>query len=155
MVSIDWAESDEDIEAVRQLFLEYADSVGVSLCFQGFDREVAELPGAYARPKGGLLLASESGRSAGCVAYRRLSAKVAEMKRLFVRPEFHGRGFGRLLAERVILEAKADGYQLLRLDTLPTMVRAQALYDALGFRPIPAYYENPIPGTAYLELDLR
>ena len=140
------------LEQVRALFLEYARELGFSLCFQGFDDELARLPGAYAPPRGALLLAP----SQGCVALRPLDATAAEMKRLYVRPSARGQGVGRALAQAVIDEARALGYCRMVLDTVAgTMDSAIALYRALGFREIAPYYQNPLPGALYLELDLR
>jgi ribosomal protein S18 acetylase RimI-like enzyme len=144
-----------DIATVRALFLEYADALGVSLCFQGFDEELATLPGAYAPPPGRLLLARRGAEVAGCVGLRPLDAARGEMKRLYLRPQFRGHGMGRRLAEAVIAEARAIGYASLVLDSLASMRAARALYDSLGFREIPAYYDNPLPGVLYAGLDLR
>jgi ribosomal protein S18 acetylase RimI-like enzyme len=170
MVIIRPAMTPDDIPAVRALFEEYAASLGFDLCFQGFAAEVAGLPGDYAPPGGCLLLAVETGgadetgaagagvadpgRPVGCIALRPLEPGNCEMKRLFARPEARGAGIGRRLAEAVIAEARTRGYAKMRLDTLPSMERARALYAALGFRSIPPYRHNPIPGAAYLELDL-
>ena len=140
------------LEEVRALFLEYARELGFSLCFQGFDAELAQLPGAYAPPGGVLLLAKEQ----GCVALRRIDAATAEMKRLYVRPPSRSRGLGQKLAEAAIGEARSLGYARLLLDTIEgTMDRAIAMYRALGFVEIAPYYPNPIPGALYLELRLR
>jgi GNAT superfamily N-acetyltransferase len=146
----------QDVEAVRELFLEYADALGVDLCFQGFDRELEELPGSYAPPAGMLLLArAPDGEPVGCVGLHALAGDTCEMKRLYVRPFHRGEGLGRELAERVIEAARSRGYRALCLDTLPSMVEAAPLYASLGFREIAPYYENPVPGARFLELELR
>jgi ribosomal protein S18 acetylase RimI-like enzyme len=149
------AEDAEALALVRRLFLEYAASLEVDLAFQGFAQELAGLPGAYARPAGGLLLGFDGVEPAGCVAFRPLEPGVSEMKRLYVRPSARGAGWGRRLAERVVSEARAAGYEHMRLDTLPSMGAALGLYLGLGFREIPAYRHNPVAGTRFLELDLR
>ena len=149
------AEDSEALALVQRLFVEYADSLEVDLAFQGFDEEVAGLPGAYARPAGRLLLAFDGKEPAGCVALRPLEPGVAEMKRLYVRPSARGAGWGRRLAERVVSEAREAGYERMRLDTLPSMRAALGLYVGMGFREIPAYRHNPVAGTRFLELDLR
>ena len=149
------AQSSNQIEQARQLFLEYAESLGFSLCFQSFDKEVAGLPGDYAPPNGRLLLADHDGKVAGCVALHKLSGGICEMKRLYVRPEFRGKALGRALAERVIGEACAMGYTHMRLDTIVgKMDSAIALYRELGFREVPPYRETPIAGAIYMELKL-
>ena len=145
----------EQIVEARTLFREYERSLGIDLCFQGFEQELAGLPGAYAPPRGRLLLAVDGGAPAGCVALRPLDDAVCEMKRLYVRPPYRGRRAGRRLAERVIVDAQAIGYPRMRLDTLPSMKEALALYRALGFVEIAPYYANPVPGARFLELDLR
>jgi ribosomal protein S18 acetylase RimI-like enzyme len=149
------ATSPEQVEAARQLFEEYAASLGFHLCFQSFDKELAGLPGDYAPPDGRLLLAEHEGKIAGCVALHKLSDGVCEMKRLYVRPEFRGKALGRALTERVIQEARAMGYTRMRLDTIVgKMDPAIALYRALGFQEVAPYRENPIVGAIYMELKL-
>ena len=148
------AASAGDIDRVSELFREYEKSLGISLGFQGFEQELAGLPGAYAPPTGRLLLAVDAGRPAGCVALRPLGPNTGEMKRLYVRPEFRGRRLGGLLAERVLAEARALGYARMRLDTLPSMKEAIAMYRSLGFTEIAPYYPNPVPGALFLELRL-
>jgi GNAT superfamily N-acetyltransferase len=139
---------------VRELFQEYAEALGVDLSFQGFAEELSGLPGEYAPPAGRLMLGFDEERAAGCVALRPLQSEVCEMKRLYVRPSYRGTGWGRRLAQRVVEEATSAGYRRMRLDTLAGMAGAQALYYDMGFRPIPAYRYNPVPGTLFLELDL-
>jgi len=155
MIAITDAAMLEHIATVHELFLEYQRWLGLDLCFQNFSAELAALPGDYAPPAGRLLLAMHDARPAGCVALRRIDGATCEMKRLFVRPEFQSLKIGRALAERVIAEARAAGYARMRLDTLPVMTRAHALYAALGFREIPPYRHNPVPGAIYMELSLN
>jgi putative acetyltransferase len=142
------------IAQCRELFVEYQQRLGVSLCFQGFDRELAELPAAYARPRGRLLLARIAGEPAGCVALRPIDSREAEMKRLFVRPAYRGMSLGRALAECVIDEARGLGYSTLKLDTLPAMGEAQRLYAGLGFEDCAPYNDNPVEGVRFLALAL-
>lgn len=143
-----------DLSAVRALFLEYAASLGFDLCFQGFDEELATLPGKYAPPAGRLLLAWRGGEAAGCVALRPLQGDACEMKRLYVRPAARGLQVGRRLAERICDEARAAGYRRILLDTLPSMTDAVRLYTALGFAPVAPYVFNPIDGALFLGRDL-
>jgi GNAT superfamily N-acetyltransferase len=149
------AESPAQIAHARELFSEYAQSLGFSLCFQNFDKELAELPGDYAPPEGRLLLAEYEGQLAACVALHKLDAGVCEMKRLYLRPQFRGKGLGRVLAERIIAEARQIGYRRMRLDTVePVMKDAVAMYRKLGFKDIEPYRPNPMAGTMYMELEL-
>jgi putative acetyltransferase len=149
------AEAPEHIAAARELFLEYAQSLGFSLCFQGFDQEIAALPGDYIPPRGRLLLAFVEAAPAGCVALHQLEPAICEMKRLYVRPQFRGLRIGRSLVDRVLAEARGIGYSKMRLDTVePIMRDAVRMYRALGFREIPSYRANPIPGALYMEREL-
>jgi putative acetyltransferase len=142
------------IEVIRELFREYAASIGIDLCFQGFERELAELPGLYAAPGGALFLAREGSEAAGCVGVRRLADGICEMKRLYVRPPFRRTGLGRALASESCAAARRLRYGRMRLDTLESMGPAIALYESLGFRRIAPYYDNPNEGVVFLELDL-
>jgi putative acetyltransferase len=166
-LSFTQAESPAQIAQARELFLEYAQSLGFSLCFQNFDKELAELPGDYAPPDGRLLLAEYESQLAGCVALHKLGSgigpeissgagsEVCEMKRLYLRPQFRGKGLGRALADRIIAEARQIGYRHMRLDTVePVMKDAVAMYRRLGFKEIAPYRANPIAGALYMELRL-
>ena len=163
------AETPADVALARELFIEYARWLAVDLCFQGFDNELATLPGAYAPPRGRLLLAGVEPAAFGCIALRPLAAQsaccggpaasskddaIGEVKRLYVQPANRGEGWGRRLADAVISEARAIGYRELKLDTLAWMDDARNLYTKLGFRECPAYYDNPLPGVVYMALAL-
>jgi putative acetyltransferase len=148
------AASPQSLATCRELFAEYQRALGVSLCFQGFDAEMAGLPGDYAPPRGRLYLAMAAGKPAGCVALRPLFHRDAEVKRLYVRPAHRGSGLGRILAERVIEDARALGYEVLKLDTLPGMKAAQRLYEDLGFRDTAPYNDNPVGGVRFMALGL-
>lgn len=150
--------SGDDLQATREIIQEYAQSLGVDLCFQNLEEELATLPGEYAEPRGALYVAKVDGRVAGCVALRPLDASdypnAAEMKRLYVRSAFRGMGLGRQLAEAALDAARRAGYSCVLLDTLDDMESARALYEDLGFEPIEPYYHNPIAGAHYLKADL-
>ncbi len=154
MLEIFPVKTDKDLEIVKSLFVEYADSLGFDLGFQDFQEELANLPGEYAPPKGCLLVAEYKDQPAGCVALRKLSDGVCEGKRLYVRPEFRGLRIGRKLMEAIIEEALKIGYTRIRGDTLASMKTAQALYASLGFKEIKPYCHNPIEGAVFLELKL-
>lgn len=143
-----------DLQAVRLLFQEYAASLGVDLGFQDFSSELASLPGDYSPPEGCLLLARCGGEAAGCVGLRSKGAGTCEMKRLYVRPQFRGNGFGMILVQAVVEAAREKGYGRMLLDTLPSMNSARGLYESVGFKPIPPYYYNPIAGTVFMELEI-
>lgn len=150
------AHSAADITHARELFKEYEAWLEVDLCFQSFEKELAELPGKYSPPDGRLLLATNNGQLAGCAALRKIDHGICEIKRLFLRPQFRGQGLGRQVAEAIIREATRIGYQRMRLDTLPPKMNdAIALYRSLGFKEIGPYYDNPVPGAKFMELDLR
>jgi ribosomal protein S18 acetylase RimI-like enzyme len=140
-----------DIGTVKQLFLEYAGSLGFDLCFQGFERELASLPGEYSEPEGTLILAKRGGEACGCVGLRKLDGETCEMKRLYVRPGFRGLGTGRELVSRLLSAARTKGYRRMRLDTLPSMTAAIALYRSFGFYEIPPYVHNPVEGAICME----
>jgi len=146
------AETPEQLDHIRNLFGEYEQFLGVDLCFQEFEAELASLPGKYAPPDGRLVLATEGGEAAGCVAIRKLDDGVCEMKRLYVRPEFRSRGLGRRLAREMIVQTAEAGYATMRLDTLDRLIEAMKLYESLGFRRTEPYYDNPLDGVVYWEL---
>jgi len=155
MLKIEHFTTGIDLPQAQALFGEYAESLGIDLSFQHFDEELAGLPGDYSPPDGCLLLAKDEGAVAGCVAMRKLEEGTCEMKRLYVRPQFRGLNVGRTLATSIIEEARRIGYLRMRLDTLPSMKSAHALYRTLGFQEIPAYCYNPIEGASFMELALR
>jgi ribosomal protein S18 acetylase RimI-like enzyme len=158
MIVIEQADSAEKIELARTMFREYSSQLGVDLCFQDFERELRDLPGKYAHPTGRLLLAYEFAagleKAGGCGALRPINTATCEMKRLYVRPEYRGRGIGRTLAESLIAAARQIGYDTMRLDTLPSMHEAHKLYRQLGFHEITPYYASPVAGSLFLELNL-
>ena len=147
-------ESENDLDIIRHMFREYETELDVNLCFQNFEDELASLPGDYTQPQGFILLASLNTKPAGCVALRKIGDAVCEMKRMFVRPEFRSSGLGRLLSIRLIEEARKLGYTRMRLDTLQRLQPAIKLYESLGFREIPSYYDNPLEHVKYMELEL-
>ena len=143
-----------ETEAVKALFLEYAQSLGFSLCFQGFDEEMATFPAKYAPPRGGLLLASVDGEPAGAVGVWAQAPGGCEMKRLYVRPQYRGLDLGRRLAEAIVGAGRSLGYRAMRLDTLRSMEAARALYASMGFVEVEPYYDNPLADAVYMELPL-
>ena len=155
MIEIMSATSEEHFEATRNLFLEYAHSLGFDLEFQDFSHELAALEEEYAPPRGCIFLAKDSGNIVGCVALRPFKDTICEMKRLYVIPANQGQGIGRLLAREVIAQARKVGYNKMRLDTIASMHAARALYGSLGFYRIEPYRYNPIEGTTYMELNLE
>ncbi|MCP4261507.1 MAG: GNAT family N-acetyltransferase [Planctomycetes bacterium] len=148
------AQTDKDYETAKKLFVEYADSLGFHLRFQNFEEELANLPGDYVSPSGCLLLAVYKEQPVGCVALRKRSDGICEMKRLYVREQFRGLGIGRALVEAVIEEARKIGYNYMRLDTVPSMEAASALYVSVGFKKSSAYRYNPIEDAVFMELKL-
>jgi GNAT superfamily N-acetyltransferase len=141
----------DDIATIRELFTEYGRSLGIDLSFQGFESELASLPGAYAPPEGALIIARQDAGACGCVALRKIDLRTCEMKRLYVRPGSRGEGVGAELVKRIIETARGLGYAAMRLDTLPSMKSAVSLYRSFGFTEIPAYIYNPIPGALFME----
>ena len=154
MIRIRAASIPAEIPVARELFVEYADGLGIDLCFQDFEAELASLPGKYAPPQGRLLLAFEDGTAIGCVALRPVGPDTCEMKRLYVRHGVRGQGLGRQLVEKICDEARAAGYRRICLDTLPMMDAALALYASFGFTAVEPYVFNPIEGAIFLGLDL-
>ena len=154
MINIRSAVVPQDLEEVRSLFREYAETLSVDLGFQDFEAEVAGLPGKYKPPAGRLLLAWSGIEVVGCVALRPLQGNTCEMKRLYVRPRARGKQVGQRMAECICQEARAAGYSRICLDTLPTMAAAITLYKSLGFKPIKPYVFNPVPGAMFLGLEL-
>lgn len=155
MADIVQASDPAEIDAARSLFVEYAEWLGFDLCFQGFGKELAELPGKYAPPTGRLYLLRNGNEYIGCIALREIETGICEMKRLYVKPAYRSKGYGKLLAERIIKDAKEIGYVKMRFDTIgEKMKSAMAIYKALGFREIASYYHNPQDGVVYMELYL-
>lgn len=147
--------NDEDVVTVREMFREYEDKMGLDLCFQGFEAELASLPGNYAEPNGRLLIATSDGQVAGCVALRKVDQETCEMKRLYVREEFRGQRIGMALIERLIKDSREIGYKRLRLDTFPPIMgKAVELYRSYGFREIDPYTTDPHPDLLFMELTL-
>lgn len=153
-IEIVLARSEDDYALAKDLFLEYAGDIGLDLSFQSFDEELAGLTIQYGPSEGGILLLSVEGRPAGCVAVRRFEKDTAELKRMYVRPAHRGQGIGRRLGEEALALARRLGYRTIRLDTLPQMGKAIALYHSLGFVEIEPYRFNPVPGAKYFELEL-
>lgn len=154
MLEIVPAHEEPLLAEIRVLFREYAESLGFHLCFQDFDREMAELPGRYTPREGRLLIAKWSGEIAGCVAMKQLGPGLCEMKRFFVRPTYRGKGIGQAVANAIIEESRKAGYEKMRLDTVPSMQSAIRIYESLGFKDTEPYVFNPVPGVRYLELRL-
>ena len=148
-------ESKEDLKQVQVLFKEYAKSLGFDLDFQDFKKELADLPGDYAPPDGCILLARDAEQIAGCVALRKMDENICEMKRLYLKPEFRGKGIGKKLSVAIIEKAREMGYKYMRLDTVPSMKEAIALYQSLGFKEIESYRYNPIEGAKFMELKIQ
>lgn len=148
--------SEAELGAIKALFEEYASSLNFSLCFQGFDQEMATFPAKYAPPSGALVLATVDGEPAGAVALWQQAPGICEMKRLYVKPQFRKLALGRQLAEAIVAEGRAMGYRAMRLDTIrSSMATARALYERMGFREVEPYYDNPMPDACYMELVLK
>ncbi len=154
-ITLEYVYENDKLDEIKKLFIEYVQSLGVDLSFQGFQEELQSLPGKYAPPDGILLLAEVEGKAAGCVALRKIDQDICEMKRLYVRPAYRGLGIGKSLVERIIREGSRLGYGFMRLDTLPSMGNAQSLYQGFGFYDIEPYIFNPVEGTRYMELKLN
>jgi len=154
-MKIKQVQTKKEIDEICKLFREYEAFLNVDLCFQGFEEELATLPGKYSHPGGELLIGLDGEKAVGCVAVRKLDDGVCEMKRLFVRPKVRKTGLGILLAQEIIVIAQGLGYSLMRLDTLDRLTVAMHLYETLGFKRTEPYYENPLPGVVYWELDLQ
>jgi putative acetyltransferase len=152
---IENADTAEYLGIVRELFVEYSNTLQIDLCFQGFKEELASLPGEYARPSGRLVLAFNEQQVIGCAALRSIDERACEMKRLYVRPAFRGKGVGRMLIDALTHSAREVGYQRMRLDTLPSMTKAISVYRSFGFKEIPPYRANPVPGALFFELELN
>lgn len=150
-----WVSGENLLADVKELFTEYEQSLDIDLDFQDFGAELQALPGKYALPEGALLLAFLDGQAAGCIALRKVSEDIAEMKRLYVRKPYRGYGLGRQLAQMIIDKAKSLGYSSIRLDTVPSMQAAQHLYSSLGFYDIEPYVYNPIDGARFMELRIK
>lgn len=155
MISLEQPQSPEQWGEARRLVEEYAASLGVDLSFQGFEQEIERLPSEYGPPAGAFFLAAEEGRCLGCIALHRFGEQVGEIKRLYVVPAERGRGIARALIERALATARELGYRRVLLDTLPSMKEARSLYLSMGFKPTAPYRFNPVPGTAFLELELE
>ncbi len=154
MIRIGPAVTAVELREARALFLEYAAAIGVDLRFQGFHEEIASLPGEYAPPRGALLLLRADDQVAGCVALRPFAPGICEMKRLYVHPDFTGKGIGKRLVEAIVQAGRDLKYRAMRLDTLPYMKAAISLYRTAGFKPIPRYYDTPLKDTIFMELGL-
>ena len=154
MISIRPVVTDEELQGIKELFREYEQSLGFDLGFQDFETELKALPGDYAPPDGGLLLAYCDHHIAGCCALRKLQPTICEMKRLYIKPQYRSRHMGRKLVAEIIAKAHEIGYAKMRLDTIPAMISAQKLYESFGFKNIQPYCHNPISGTRFMELSL-
>lgn len=147
--------TENHIAKTRQLFKEYAEHLDFDLDFQNFQDELRSLPGTYSEPNGVIFLAKDKGKIAGCIALRPIDDLICEMKRLYIRPQFRSKGYGRALAKRILVEARKMHYKKMRLDTVTSMTAAISLYQSMGFKDIPPYCHNPLNGARYFELDLR